>query len=126
MFVLALAGLSAHAHHSISGMYDNSQRATIAGVIAEFHFVRPHPFLVLNGNAGKTGPQRWHLEMDNHRELVQIGITEDTFEPGDEVIVSGSPARNGAERLYVRQLDRLADGLRYEAPGFRPSISTVP
>jgi len=126
MFVLALAGLSAQAHHSISGMYDSSQRITITGVIAEFRFVQPHPFLVLETDAGKTERQRWHLELDNHRELVPIGITEDSFKPGDKVIVSGSPARNGTERLYIRQLDRPADGLRYEAPGFQPSISVVP
>lgn len=125
MFVLALGGLSAQAHHSISGMYDSSQRVTVAGVIAEFRFIQPHPFLVLDADAGKATAQRWHLEMDNHRELVPIGITKATFKPGDEVIVSGDPARNGAERLYIRLLDRPADGLRYEAPGFHPSISAT-
>ena len=126
MFLLALVGLSAHAHHSIAGMYDRAQRTTVAGVITEFRFVQPHAFLLLAADAGKTEPQRWYLEMDNHRELVQVGVTKDTFKPGDEVIVTGDHARDGKERLYVRQLDRPADGLRYEAPGFHPSISAAP
>ena len=126
ILVLALAGFSAQAHHSIAGMYHRDQQVTVTGVIAEFRFVQPHAFLVLDADTGKTEPQRWHLELDNHRELVQVGVTKDTFRPGDEVIVTGDRARDGNERLYVRQLHRPSDGLRYDAPGFSPSISTAP
>ena len=83
-------------------------------------FVQPHPFIVLVADTGKAEPQRWHLELDNHRELVQVGVTKDTFRPGDEVIVTGDPARDGNERLYIRKLHRPLDGLRYDAPGFHP------
>ena len=126
MFSLTLAALSAHAHHSIIGMYDRDQLTTIAGVIVEFHFVQPHAFLLLDADVGNTDPQRWYIEMDNRRELGEVGVTRDTFQPGDEVIVTGDHARGGKERIYLRQLDRPADGLRYDAPGFHPSISTVP
>jgi len=126
MFGLALAGLSAHAHHSIIGMYDRTQLTTVAGAIIEFHFVQPHAFLLLDADVGNAEPQRWYIEMDNRRELAEAGVTRDTFQPGDEVTVTGDNARDGKKRLYLRQLDRSADGLRYDAPGFNPSISTVP
>ena len=122
ILALALAGFPAQAHHSIAGMYHRDQQVSLSGVIVEFRFVQPHAFLVLDADPDETGPQRWHLEMDNHRELVQVGVTAETFGPGDEVIVSGDRARNGQQRLYLRQLHRPADGLRYEQPGFRPSL----
>jgi hydrogenase maturation factor len=39
-------------------------------------------------------------------------MTAETLKPGDRVVVTGSPARGGADGLYVRQLDRAADGFR--------------
>ena len=123
--VAAVVGFSANAHHSIAGMYHRDQQVTVSGAIAEFRFVQPHPFIVLEADTGTAEPQRWHLELDNHRELVQLGVTEDTFRPGDEVVVTGDRARDGDDRLYIRLLERSVDGFRYEAPGFRPSISTA-
>ena len=74
VLVLALAGFPTHAHHSIAGMYHRDQQVTVTGAIDEFRFVQPHPFIVLVADTGKTEPQRWHLELDNHRELSLIHI----------------------------------------------------
>ena len=104
MFGLALAGLSAHAHHSIIGMYDRTQLTTVAGVITEFHFVQPHAFLLLDADGGNTEPQRWYIEMDNRRELAEVGVTRDTFQPGDEVTVTGNPSRAGTKYMVVLEL----------------------
>lgn len=117
-----LPGL-ADAHHSIAAVYHSRRETTIEGVIAEFHFVRPHPFLILsvNGEAGEQ--QYWRLELDNRFELARIGIAEETFRPGDHIVATGHPGREQAETLYVRRLDRPADGLRYEQIGRSPRIS---
>ena len=123
--LLSLTGSAAQAHHSVIGMYDPAMQVTLTGVVAEFHFVRPHPYLVLDADPGETGSWRWHLEFDNHRELANIGVTEDTFSLGDEVIVTGDYVRNGTERMYVRELHRPDDGLLYECPGFRPRLKVV-
>ena len=123
--LLSLIGPVAHAHHSVIGMYDPEMQVTISGVVAEFHFTRPHPYLVLDADPGENGTWRWHIEFDNHRELANIGVTEDTFGLGDEVIVTGDYARDGTERMYVRELLRPEDGLLYECPGFRPRLKVV-
>ena len=123
LLVLALAGCPAQAHHSVAGMFDGDQQVTVTGVIAEFQFVRPHPYLLLDADRGTTEPQRWYVEMDNHRELVRAGVTEDTFRAGDEVIVTGDHARDGTEQIYIRQLHRPVDGLRYEIVNSSPLIS---
>ncbi len=118
---LALAG-PAFAHHSLIG-YDQAKRVTLEGVVADFRFGNPHPFLTIN-----VGPDRhaWRLEMDNLYELKEIGITRDTFQPGQKVVVSGAPDRTGASQLYLYRLDRPADGLQYEQIGFTPYLRTVP
>ena len=123
--VVMLAGPGAMAHHSISRAYDGSRQTTITGVISEFRFVQPHSHIVLDAAPGEAEPALWWLEMDNYWELVEIGITADTFEPGDRVVATGAPSRGEELRLYLRRLDRPADGLRYQQIGYRPSIGTL-
>ena len=118
--ILAVA-TSAGAHHSIAGMYDASRNATFEGVVAEFQFINPHPILVVDVRRGDA-TERWQMEMDNRGELSQIGMTETTLKPGDRVVVHGSPARREVRKLYVRRLDRPADGFGYEQIGTRPSL----
>lgn len=110
------------AHHSISAIYDSSQRKTIEGVVTEFQFVNPHPIVLVDVENGSGGTEQWRLEMDNRVELVQIGFTRETLKPGDRVVVMGSPARRQTQNLYIRRLDRPTDGFWYEQVGASPRI----
>jgi len=125
-FVVAIAatGVTAHGHHSISSVYDSSRRVTIDGVIAQFQLVNPHPFLIVDVKDGAGNSQQWRLEMDNRSELAAIGVTANTFKPGDRVVVAGSPGRTQPESLYVLRLDRPADGFWYQQVGQSPRIRT--
>lgn len=105
------------AHHSLSN-YEYDRRVTLEGKVTEFRFVNPHPLLMVEVD-GRT----WTLEMDNRFELVTIGITDTTFRSGERVKVSGSPARDGGAVMYLRRLERPADGLVYEQRGSSPFIS---
>ena len=125
--VLAIAPLAGtvFAHHSIAGVYDRTREQTVEGTVSRFEFVNPHPFVwidVRTGNA--TDP--WRLELDNRFELAAIGFTAGTIAPGDRVVVVGSMARSEAHRMYVRRLDRPADGFSYEQVGTRPRVRTQP
>jgi hypothetical protein len=109
------------AHHSISAVYDSRTQVTVTGSVREFQFVNPHPWIGIDvADGGAT--QAWRLELDNRFELVDVGMRADTFKPGDVVIATGSAGRDGARSLYVRQLDRPADGLRYEQVGPSPRL----
>ena len=118
----AVACFPAAAHHSLGAVYDATQRHRIEGVVAEFQFINPHPFVIVTV-AGEGGEETWRLEMDNRFELARIGVTESTLQPGDRVIVSGSLGRNEPRILYIRRLDRPADGFRYEQVGSQPRVS---
>jgi hypothetical protein len=98
-------------HHSIAGMYDNQRPVTIDGVVTQFQFVRPHPYLDLRD--ARTS-QTWRFEMDSRGELARIGMDEQTLKPGDRLVVTGSLARRETNRAYVERLQRPADGYGYE------------
>lgn len=115
--VLTLAGTVAQAHHSIAGVYDSANEATVDGLVIEFRFVSPHPFIDMRDS--RSG-QTWRLDMDNRRELEAIGFTSDSLKPGDRVVVTGNLARREANRLYIDRLDRPADGFGYEQVNSRP------
>jgi hypothetical protein len=123
--ILATALLSAApllAHHSISAIYDSRRQATLEGTVFKFHLVQPHPFLLIDVKDGDGKSNRWRLEMDNLHELAAVGVTADTFKSGDRVVVTGYPARKEPYGLYVRRLDRSADGFWYEQVGQSPRI----
>jgi hypothetical protein len=120
-----LLAVAAEGHHSISAVYDGSQQRTIEGVVAEFQFVNPHPFVIVTVTPASAEAEAWRLEMDNRFELSGIGMTADSLKQGDVVVVTGSAGRVEPRTLYVRQLDRPADGFRYEQVGSRPRVSST-
>jgi hypothetical protein len=118
----ATGGVAVRAHHSISGVYDNSRRVTVEGVVAQFQLVNPHPLLLIDVRDATGNVRQWRLEMDNRHELVAIGISAGTFKPGDRIVVSGSLSRTQPQSLYLLRLDRAADGFWYEQVGQSPRI----
>jgi hypothetical protein len=116
-----LASVAAHAHHSISSVYDGARQVTLEGVVRDFQFVNPHPLIVVqivaSGDSrvdGAGAGELWTLEMDNRWELAELGFAEDTLEPGDRIVVTGSLGRRQPQTLYVRKLDRADDDFSYE------------
>jgi hypothetical protein len=109
--LIFLTATAVDAHHSIAGMYDSTRPVTIDGVVTEYRFISPHPYLDVRDS--RTS-QTWRLEMDNRRELESIGVNEQTIKPGDRLVVTGSPSRRGANQMYIERLQRPADGFGFE------------
>ena len=120
--VTLACGGAAEAHHSIAGMYDEGHPITIDGLVSEFHFVNPHPFVLLQVKDSSGRDQTWKLELDNRWELVEAGMSATTLKAGDRLTVSGGPAWKQPNAMYVRRMQR-ADGFRYEQVGFSPKVS---
>ena len=120
--VIGCGGVGVTAHHAISAVYDSSRRVTIDALVAEFHLVNPHPYLILDVMSDTGGREQWRGELDNRHELAGIGVTASTFKPGDRVVVKGSANRTQLLSLYVLRLDRPADGFWYEQAGQSPRI----
>jgi hypothetical protein len=120
---LSVLAATADAHHSIAGMYDQGRRVTLDGVIAQYQFVNPHPFVVVDVTASNGTTQSWKAELDNRWELQNVGMTATTFNAGDRIVVSGTPGRDRTPLLYVWRLERAADGFLYEQIGTSPRVS---
>ena len=122
ILTLSLFASAAQAHHSLSN-YDQGRDVGADGVVEEFHFVNPHPVLMIGVTDPSGVRQTWRLEMDNLHELDEIGISRTTFKPGDRVTISGNPDRMEPREIYLRRLDRPSDGLHYEQIGSRPQLT---
>ena len=119
--ISAVVQLPVRAHHSISAVYDSSKMVTIDGVVSQFHFVNPHPYLIVT--VVESGvPQPYHLELDNLGELAAVGVSGSTFRFGDRVTVTGSRSRTEPRSLYTRKLVRPSDGFEYEQVGASPVV----
>jgi hypothetical protein len=117
---LALLATPAAAHHTLAN-YDHGKSISLDGVVTGFRFAHPHPHLLFT-----VGKEQWEGELDNLAELQGVGMTRDTFRPADKIRISGMPDRHGAKAVYIRSLDRSADGLHYEQPGSHPALKTRP
>ena len=125
LLLSALANtVAVSAHHSLSE-YDSRKQTTLNVTVRDFQFVNPHPYLLADARVGPF-TNTWRLELDNRFELVEIGMTADSFRRGDELVVSGAPGRDGKPVLYVRVLDRASDGFHYEQPDSTPRINRRP
>jgi hypothetical protein len=125
-FGLVLSNLTVRAHHSISGAYRTSDVVTVEGVIREFHFVNPHPFLLVEALDANGTAHMWKLEMDNRVDLAEAGMKKTTFKAGDRIVVAGNPAIAEKQSLFIRKLERPSDGFRYEQFGANPRIISPP
>ena len=119
--MLAGTATAAVAHHSIAGVYDSKSSVTVDGAVSEFHFVNPHPFVIVS--VDRNGhPESWKLELDNRFELVDAGMKADTLKTGDRIVARGSRARDGSRSIYALRIDRPADGFYMEQVGSSPRI----
>jgi hypothetical protein len=120
---LSVAGLKAHAHHAFAQAYLLDQHATIDGKIVEFTLRNPHSFVVVavTDRDGKT--LRWGIEWGGVAEIGQMGVTRTTLKVGDEVKITGAPAKAPTEhRLMMQKIVRPADGWGWEGQlrGYSP------
>jgi hypothetical protein len=113
---------SAGTHHSLSGVYDSSRPVTVEGVVVQFHFVNPHPYLTVSVVDADGSAREWRMEMDNRFELEGIGMSARTLVRGDRIRVTGSRGHREATSLYIRRLDRASDGFWYEQVGSSPRV----
>ncbi|MDX1563489.1 MAG: DUF6152 family protein, partial [Gammaproteobacteria bacterium] len=112
--------------------FDTSRQVDIRGTVVDWNFVSPHASLVIDGIAYEDGValndrvERWEIESSAVKGLRSRGIDADTFAPGDEIIVRGSPHRRGLFRANSSTF-LAADGgpLNLAAPD-RPGPAVAP
>ncbi len=108
---MAVFGVTAFAHHSLSATYYSDKEVKLEGKILDLLLRNPHSFLQIEAPDDKGVVQRWSLEWRSSGQLGQQGIKRDTLKVGDEVVITMNPSRTPADhRGALKTLHRKSDG----------------
>jgi len=122
--VILLWCATAQGHHWVKDIYDDQQRFIVEVEVRKFRLINPHPHMLVEITGipgdqvidGIAIGQTWTLEMDNKRELTALGFHNETFIPGDQLIVAVDPSRTTLYRentLYLRAVEHQREGFVY-------------
>jgi hypothetical protein len=93
------------AHHSFSAEFDAKQQVELRGYVTKVEWTNPHVWFYINVMDEKTGrATNWGFEMGPPHGLQGQGWTRETMKLGDEVIVNGSRAKNGSNKVNARNV----------------------
>jgi len=115
--IVASWATAAAAHHSFPAHYVADGSVTLHGTVAEFLWRNPHSFIHLEVRNDAGEPELWALEWHNTVIMASMGYSPDTLKAGDEIVVSGNPARDGTRRVRLVTLERPADGFSLTRTG---------
>jgi Family of unknown function (DUF6152) len=108
-----ISPLTGNAHHSIAAMYARESGITLQGKITRLEYINPHAVIHLEATSATGQKETWVIEWSSRTRLDARGYTAETLRAGDNVVISGGPARDGSKRLFVSKLVRPADGFEY-------------
>ncbi len=108
--LMSLPMVPSLAHHANSA-YDREKSISVSGTVTRWQFINPHAgiWLSVTDEAGNT--QEWAGEFQSIQDLYRFfQWNKDTFQPGDEVTLIGSPDRRpGHYSLWTSRVV-FADG----------------
>jgi Family of unknown function (DUF6152) len=81
------------AHHSTAG-YDKTKTLSLKGTVAEWIWRNPHCILVWDVKDASGKVVRWSGEMQSPISNTGLGLSRNSFKPGDEVTVTVNPGPN--------------------------------
>ena len=93
--VIVIASVTAFGHHSFA-MFDQTQKVTIEGVVAEVQWTNPHVWVEVDVPQDDGTRVRWGVEFTSTVHLTRRGMTWDTIKPDDQVEFSMSPYADGS------------------------------
>lgn len=108
---LALLGhaVPVMAHHSFAAEYDEKKPVTLKGVVTKVEWTNPHARFYLDVKDERGNVVNWNLELASPNVLIRNGWKRKSLQPGDQVVVGGSQAKDGTNMANAR-IVTLADG----------------
>ena len=102
------AGAPALAHHSYA-MFDAKQNKELSGTIQTFKWTNPHSYIEVIVMDDKGQTQTWGVECGSPAQMVRAGWKSSSLKPGDHVVVTVHPLRDGTPGGSFVQV-QTADG----------------
>jgi hypothetical protein len=120
-FVVLVSGMLVSrplpAHHS-SSSFDMEHPVNMKGVVSNVEWTNPHVFIFLNVKDEMGSVEEWRVEGNSPNMLTRVGWRKEMIKPGDELLVNGAPAKNGAKTMRLISIT-LANGQKYDGQGFK-------
>jgi hypothetical protein len=114
-FGVLLAVAPAVAHHSFAAEYDSKKPVTLKGIVTKVDWMNPHVYFYLDVKDESGNITNWALEMGPPTLLQKAGWSRTTMKVGDEVIVQGILAKDGAKQANARSVTMAATGQKLGA-----------
>jgi hypothetical protein len=103
------------AHHSFSAEYDSKKQVQLKGIVTKVEWMNPHVYFYLDVTDESGTVTNWALEMGPPNGLERSGWTRNTMKVGDEVMVEGTLAKDGAKQANARSVTNTATGKKLGA-----------
>src|SRR5579863_9131666 len=108
MLVLAICTVAisplAFAHHG-NVAYDMTKLVTVKGTVTEYYFTNPHVQILIAVKKDDGSVEKWRGELNSPNIVARVvGWNSKTFKPGDEVVLVGNRAKDGANVLRREKL----------------------
>jgi hypothetical protein len=118
--LLAMTGMlacgAAVAHHSFAVFFDNDKGVvSVRGKVTEFNFRNPHGIIRVEVKEPTGETVEWKAETNSPSVLERRGWKKDSLKPGDEIVLEGWRARDGARYMRMRKVTK-ADGTPVGVP----------
>ena len=107
-FGLAITVAPVFAHHGNSN-FDTDKKLVLKASVTEWVWANPHCWLKFDATDEKGNVTHWIAETSNPADMTNLGWSRQVFKPGDHVIVTLQPVKNGAPIGRVMQVV-LANG----------------
>lgn len=98
------AALAAMAHHAWAA-FDNKTNLVFKGTVTAFHFVSPHSVIEFEVKDANGKAVVWQGELTSALHLKRRGWSAVSLEAGDEITVSGNPARSGVHTMRILKIE---------------------
>jgi hypothetical protein len=109
------------AHHG-TAEYDNSKTISLHGTVTAFKYLNPHVLIDFTVKDESNQIADWTAESQSPNLLSRRGWSRSTLKPGDEVVLTGHPVKNGAHAMTVQKVV-FADGRETPNLGLPPDSS---
>ena len=100
-FGLLLVSGPLSAHHG-KGAFDMENLTIVKGTVTKFEFINPHALIFIEVMGDKGNVEHWIAESSSNNHLSRGGYDKNSLKPGDQVIVTGHRAKNGAYGLELQ------------------------
>jgi len=106
-----LAAAPLLAHHSFAAEYDAKKPIELKGTITKVDWMNPHVYFYIDVKDDSGKIANWAFEMGPPRLLERGGWKKSTMKEGDEVIVSGTLAKDGGKHGNARSVTLANTGM---------------